>query len=61
MAPLLFPEQTESTVRRLILVQDVNSCRQEILSVCDEDGDRVVTRREFIRHAMKSVFIRSIL
>ena len=48
-------------VRLLLSVQDVNSCRQEILSVCDEDGDRMVTKREFIRHAMKSVFIRSIL
>ena len=45
----------------LVLCQDVSSCRQEILSVCDEDGDKVVTKREFIRHAMKSVFIRSIL
>ena len=44
-----------------VLCQDVSSCRQEILSVCDEDGDKVVTKREFIRHAMKSVFIRSIL
>ena len=43
------------------MYQDVSSCRQEILNVCDEDGDQQLTKREFIRHAMKSVFIRSIL
>lgn len=61
---LIFLDLTHSSrycILLFVLCQDVSSCRQEILSVCDEDGDTVVTKREFIRHAMKSVFIRSIL
>ena len=45
----------------MVYGQDVSACCGEILAVCDEDGDSVITRAEFIRNAMTSVFIRSIL
>ena len=41
--------------------EDVNNCKMEIIGVCDTDGDFSITKREFIKNALSSVFIRSIL
>ena len=40
---------------------DVKRCIKEIMGVCDDDGDGEITRNEFVRNALKSTFIRSIL
>ena len=41
--------------------QDVEACKHEIFRACDDNGDRVITKKEFVKNALKSTFIRSIL
>ena len=41
--------------------EDVNSCKLEIIGVCDTDGDCYITKQEWSKNALSSVFIRSIL
>ena len=41
--------------------EDLHNCKMEIIDVCDTDGDFSITKREFIKNALNSVFLRSIL
>ena len=41
--------------------EDINNCKMEIIGVCDTAEDFSITKREFIKNALNSVFIRSIL
>ena len=41
--------------------EDINNCRDEIIRVCDTDGNLSISKREFLRNALGSAFIRSIL
>ena len=40
---------------------DIKRCIKEIMGVCDEDGDGEITKNEFVKNALRSIFIRSIL
>ena len=40
---------------------DIKRCLKEIMRACDDDGDGAITKDEFVRNALKSMFIRSIL
>ena len=60
--------EIEATLRGLLLMtgikfdeEDVNNCKMEIIGVCDTDGDCYITKQEFSKNALSSVFIRSIL
>ena len=41
--------------------EDVKRCLKEIMGVCDDDGDGEITKNEFVKNALRSLFIRSIL
>ena len=40
---------------------DVKRCIKDIIGACDDDGDGEITKNEFVKNALKSLFIRSIL
>ena len=39
----------------------IRRCKKEIIRACDDDGDGEITKDEFVKNALHSKFIRSIL
>lgn len=38
----------------------ISDCVKEIIETVDVDGDGIITKEEFVEHAMKSKFVSSI-
>ena len=60
--------EIEETLRGLLSMtgikfdeEDVYNCKMEIIGVCHTDGDCYITKQDFSKNALSSVFIRSIL
>ena len=40
--------------------ENISDCVKEIIETVDVDGDGIITKEEFVEHAMKSKFVSSI-